>query len=855
MPLHFELKSPISGVIVPIYKIPDPLFSQESMGKGISIDPTSQILVSPCSGTVVQLHSAHHALTIQTEDGIEILIHIGIDSVQMKGRGFHPLIKIGDQVNVQTPLIKFDADLVAHEATSLLTQIIILNSELLSNIKIYSGVVKAGDDLVMSFDLTEKQFPNKTRRKAETLLNSQLKSMSVKIINPTGFHARPIAKIVSRSKQYQSEIFFEKNDIKADAKSIVSLLNLDVKQGDIINIITHGEDSELALKDLHEVTGQILDSDNGKQEKLELKPQPFLNIEQTLQKVDSEGIYYGVSASPGLTFGTIFHLQHNEIVVPESSQSPYEERKMLEHALEQAKVHLKTLETSFKNKNLISKAAIFNAHEEILSDPYILSKVDQQISEGKSAAQAWKTTLFNEAQKLSSLNNELLAARATDLRDVGVRVLQLLVGQENKIQTTIPQDAILIAEDLTPSDAAQFQTSPIRGFCTITGSATSHVAILARSLGIPALAAINTSILELNNGIPVLLDGTNGFLKTHPTQNEIFEITKNHKKQEQEQKENLTHCQEISKTLDGITIHVLANISGVLEAEKASELGADGIGLLRSEFLFLQKRVAPTEEEQYECYFKIAQHFGKEKPLIFRTLDVGGDKPLPYLPIPKEENPFLGERGIRVGLDQPEILKTQIRALLKVSTHHPLQIMFPMVTRIEEIILLRQIILEESKKLSIQKTIPIGIMIEVPSSALLSDKFANYVDFFSIGTNDLTQYALAIDRGHPKLAPQVDGLHPAVLRLIQMTCKAAEKADKAVGVCGGIASDPVALPILMGLGIKEVSVSTPMIPKIKSYIRKLRIEKCQQLAHQALELETASEVRKLVLSILPFSPE
>jgi phosphocarrier protein FPr len=411
-------------------------------------------------------------------------------------------------------------------------------------------------------------------------------------------------------------------------------------------------------------------------------------------------------------------------------------------------------------------------------------------------------------------------------------------------QAAYPTNSLLIAEDLTPSDTAVLDRSHVVGFCTTRGGATSHVAILARSLGIPALAGIEPAALEVPNGTIVILDGNKGTLRLHARQEEVTRIRQEQLRAEQRRVENLAHALEPAVSLDGTRIEVLANIGGLKDATQIAALGGEGVGLLRSEFLFMERSDAPTEEQQFETYKAIVQAVGPH-PLIIRTLDVGGDKPLPYLPIPKEDNPFLGERGIRVGLDRPEILRTQLRAILRAAPFGKVSVMFPMIATLDELRDVKAVLAEEAASLGLP-TIPAGIMVEVPATAVMAAQFAREADFFSIGTNDLTQYTLAMDRGHPKLAPQVDGLSPAVLRLIAHTVEGARVAGRRVGICGGIASDPRAVPTLIGIGVDELSVSLPAIPAVKAQIRALRADDCRQLAKRALAAESAEEVRSLV---------
>jgi phosphocarrier protein FPr len=528
----------------------------------------------------------------------------------------------------------------------------------------------------------------------------------------------------------------------------------------------------------------------------------------------------------------------------EEGSYPLDEQRQLEGAIAKAKNQLEALRTKLQEQSDVDKAAIFEAHEELLDDPDLHSIADSLISKGKSAAFAWREAVETHARLLESLKNELFVARAGDLRDVGKRVLESLAGSEHGALPEVPPDTILIAEDLSPTDTAGLDRSRVRGFCTTLGGATSHVAILARSLDIPAVAGINPRALDLPNGTPVILDGTKGMVIVAPDQDQVKRISERQQQHAARRAAALETAHGPAATTDGHRIEVAANIAGPADAELVVQLGGEGVGLLRSEFLFMGRPEAPTEDAQFEAYSTIARTLGPGRPLIVRTLDVGGDKPLAYLPIPPEENPFLGERGIRVSLNHPEMLRTQLRAILRASQHGGVRVMFPMIATLAELREARKLLDEERKQLGVSP-IEVGIMIEIPAAALMAHQFAREVDFFSIGSNDLTQYTLAMDRGRPQLAPKIDGLSPSVLQLIAMTTRAAKAEGKWVGVCGGIASDPQAAPLLIGLGVAELSVSVPTIPAIKAQIRTLDMTACKQLAQQALELESAAEVRAL----------
>jgi phosphocarrier protein FPr len=351
--------------------------------------------------------------------------------------------------------------------------------------------------------------------------------------------------------------------------------------------------------------------------------------------------------------------------------------------------------------------------------------------------------------------------------------------------------------------------------------------------------------MDVPNGTPVIINGSKGQLRLNPSTDEIARIQQAQERQAAKRKADMESSHEPAITTDGHRVEVAANIGGLSDAEQSVTLGGEAVGLLRSEFLFMERSTAPSEDEQFKAYEDIAKALGPDRPLIIRTLDVGGDKPLPYLPIPREDNPFLGERGIRVALDRPQIFRTQLRAALRASRSGKVRLMFPMVATLPELRDAKAILEEERQRLGVDN-IQVGIMVEVPVVAVMAEQFAQEADFFSIGTNDLTQYTLAMDRGHPKLAPQVDGLNPGVLRLIAQTVEGADRHGKWVGVCGGIASDPQAVPILIGLGVHELSVSVPVIPSIKAQVRALSLSDCKDLAQRALAAKTAAEVRDLV---------
>ncbi len=833
--MQLALKAPLSGIVVPLDEVPDPVFAQRMVGDGVSIDPVTARLVAPCDGRIIQLHSAAHAVTLLSGNGVEILMHVGLDTVQLKGRGFTARVNVGDEVRTGDALIDFDPDYVATHARSLLTQIVITSTDRVASMRAASGSVTAGTDTILSVVLS-----NGTGA-ADRAAVKAVASTPLVVSNPSGLHARPAAVLASRAKQFDADIRLRRGADETNARSVVGIMGLEIARGDRIEIVASGPDADEAVRSL----SQLIVDGLGEEARAPAVAETAAPIEVARPARSSDpNVLAGVAASPGLAVGNVVQVRHEQLRVMEHAADARLERQTLDAALERAKAELDALQARLQQEGAGDKAAIFAAHRELLDDPDLLEIASDAIARGKSAAFGWQLAFTRHADRLAALKNELLAARANDLRDVGRRVLQKLAGVDAE-PIAYAADTILVAEELTPSDTASLNRAKVLGLCTTTGGASSHVAILARSLDLPLVTGIDPQALDLANGTPVILDGTKGTLRVNPSTVEVTRIRLLQEAQSRDRAADQRRAHEPAATLDGHRIEVAANIGGLADAEQGVALGADGVGLLRTEFLFLHRATAPSEDEQYAVYRDVARALGHGRPLVVRTLDVGGDKPLPYLPLPREDNPFLGERGVRVMLNRPELLRAQLRAILRASRDGRVAVMFPMIALLDEWHAARAILEEERERLGVA-SIEAGIMIEVPSAALLADRFATDADFFSIGTNDLTQYTLAMDRGHPRLAPQVDGLSPAVLRLIDLTVRAANKYGRRTAVCGGIGGDPQAIPLLVGIGVNELSVSVPAIPAVKAQIRRLRLERCRELARAALECGTAAEVRALV---------
>lgn len=675
-----------------------------------------------------------------------------------------------------------------------------------------------------------------------------MKQFDTVIHNPTGLHARPAKIFVNIAKQYQAKIQVFHGAKKANAKSMISLLTLGVESGSQIRVEAEGDDEVAAIDALR----QIIEDGLGESELIENNgSKPSMNGEKlstipstTNEPTLNKKMIKGISGATGIAIGPIFQLKKTTVSVSDVFTNETIEQEKLSAAIHIARAQIEELRLGLLTDGAGAESAIFDVHAEILEDAEIFELVTKKISAGVSAGVAWQTSVEQQAQLVANLPDPILSARAADLRDVGYRVCCALAGVPVE-PTALPKHPfIVVAEDLSPSDTASLNRDLVLGFCTAGGGPTSHTAIIARALSLPAVVSAGRSALEPANGTLVLLDGAKGTLTIDPTPDEIKAGDLQKLADKQERQSAIQNAFKVAKTTDGRRVEVAANIGGASDARAAMEQGAEGVGLLRTEFLFLDRAQRPTEDEQYAVYNEIAQVMAPNI-VIIRTLDIGGDKPLPYIHMPKEENPFLGVRGIRLCMEQPELLREQLRAIFRATRNGKLRVMFPMVADITEWRIARKWVDEIRVELNVP-VIELGIMIEVPSAAIMADAFAKEVDFFSIGTNDLTQYTLAMDRMNPSLARGADGLHPAVLRLIHTTAEAAHKAGKWVGICGELGSDLKAVPILVGLGVDELSVTVPAIPLVKEKIRSLNFSECKELANNALACGTSQEVRELV---------
>ncbi|GGI87730.1 phosphoenolpyruvate--protein phosphotransferase [Deinococcus wulumuqiensis] len=661
--------------------------------------------------------------------------------------------------------------------------------------------------------------------------------------NPQGMHARPATMLAGLVKKAGATVRLTRDDGRsADATRLMDLLSLGLTQGTRFTVST---DQEALL-------GTLLDAiRSGLGDDLQgASPAPAAaSRAPEWQPANVDNAVQGVGAADGLVIGTTRQHLPKPLVVGDEPTDPVEGAARLDAALKAADADLDQVMADVQAKFGADKAAIFGAHKELLADEGTVQDAVSHILDGHGPAWAYQQATNARIEQLQKLDDPLLAGRAIDLSDVQRRVLRHLLGlREDAAQAGGPgghSPVILLAPDLTPSDTARLGPDTLLGFATAQGGPTSHTAIIARGLGLPAIVAAGESVLSVPDGTLAILDGSAGRLYLNPSDADVQSARDRMAVLAAGREAARAARHQPGATRDGQRVEVAANINRASAAAEALEAGAEGVGLMRTEFLFLERDSVPSEADQEQEYRAMAAALG-DRPLIIRTLDIGGDKEVPYLGLAREDNSFLGIRGVRLCFERPDLFVPQLRAIVRVAKDHPnVHVMFPMIATLEDFRRARAMLDEVRTELGAPH-IPLGVMIEVPSAALIAEQLAPEVDFFSVGTNDLTQYTLAMDRMHPQLARQTDAMHPAVLRLIGLTVDAAQRHGKWVGVCGGAAGDDVGALVLTGLGVKELSVSTPQVAGVKAALRGRSSAELRDLAARALTQPDAAAVRALV---------
>ncbi|MBU2864438.1 phosphoenolpyruvate--protein phosphotransferase [Reinekea forsetii] len=671
---------------------------------------------------------------------------------------------------------------------------------------------------------------------------------SVEVVDEAGMHARPASLLSEMASAFkETQIQIRNGGNKASAKSMAELLTMGAVLGDTLVVSAQGEQAQQAVNKISDAIKQGLDGDADECENATYQATSSV---AALKDPKADHIAKGSSASSGIALAPAFVLVGEEqMSIEKDARDARAEQHRLNTALEAGQDQLAVVEESLLS-SAPQESAIFKAQRQLLQDESILNDAQQHIIQGRTAAWAWKEAVQKQIEALEQIKDERLAARVADMSDVSDRIVNILLNHSADIR--FPEhDFILLAKELTPSQTVQLKNAPIKAICTEQGGPNSHMAILARALGLPAIVGIGEPLTQsVSQNTPVIVDAQSSMFVVNPD-----EQTSKQAEQLIDQWRLVVEAQDKVKhetpiTLDGHQMEVVCNIASPDDAESVVEQGGEGVGLLRTEFLFEASAVEPTVEEQQQALQKIIEHLGA-KPLVVRTADIGGDKPVSWMDMPKEENPFLGVRGIRLSFKHEGMFRRQLEAIYRAAQWQAdkgestgLHIMFPMIANLAEWRKARDIAEQVRAQLG-APVLPLGIMIEVPSAVICADHFAKEVDFFSIGSNDLTQYTLAMDRLHPELPSELDNYHPALLRLIKMTVDAANKHNKWVGVCGNMAADPHLACLLTGLGVTELSISPANVAAVKHLIRSMNYQSLKEKAEQALALDDPSQIKAL----------
>jgi phosphocarrier protein FPr len=670
---------------------------------------------------------------------------------------------------------------------------------------------------------------------------------------PHGLHARPAARFVQTASGFDATVRvtnLETGRGPVSAASLNAVATLGVGGGHRIEVTATGPQAREALAALDALAARGWDEEEVPGGPVEVAPPAGVPTDDGVPADAPERgeVLAGLAAAPGIALGPARRFHVPPVDVPEdvTAGTPEEERARLDTAIERARGSIAAQHASVDERAGAYQAAIFEAHALFLSDEELLGPTREAVGAGRPAALAWRDSIDRMAATWEELDDPYLRARVADLRSVGRQVLAAIVGVELH-RPTLEAPGVLVAEDLEPADTAGLDPATALGVATAAGGPTSHAAVLARSLGIPAVVGLGPRLGAIDEGTPLGLDGTRGIVVVDPDEATSGELLAERSRLEDARREAAARASIPAETADGVRVEVAANIGGPREVAAAVAAGAEGVGLFRTEFLFMGREEMPDEDEQ-EAAYRAAAEALDGRPMVVRTMDAGADKPLPYLAQPHEANPFLGVRGLRLGLARPDLLGVQLRALCRVSEDHRVRVMFPMVATLEELRSARRALEEARAAVGIGRAPEVGIMIEVPAAAMIAGHLAAEVGFFSVGTNDLTQYTLAADRGNDRVAPLADPLHPAVLRLIGRAAEAAAAHGAWTGVCGELAGDPSATAVLLGLGVRELSMSAPAIGLVKEAVRATETEHAREPATPATGVATADEVRALLLA-------
>jgi phosphoenolpyruvate-protein phosphotransferase/dihydroxyacetone kinase phosphotransfer subunit len=666
------------------------------------------------------------------------------------------------------------------------------------------------------------------------------------IRNEIGLHARPAARFVRVVQGFDADVRVGKagGGASVGAGSLTNLVALGARLGDTLVVTATGPQAAEALRAL----GELADEGFGDGVVAAATPPPAKPL--LAPTAEPGDVLRGVAAAAGVAIGPAHRL--GGTLGPPADRNPDDpatERALLERGRAAAREAIERDRQVVAQRAGRAEAEIFDAHVALLEDEALVEPARAAIDAGASAERAWHDAAQEVAARYRALSEPLLAERATDVLDVGRRVVAALDGG-GAAAGTAAVEGVVIADELTPAQAAGLDPQRVLAIATARGSVTAHAAILARALGLPAVVGLGESVLSIPDGTTLLLDGEAGSVIVDPPADVLRDAEGRRERAASRRTAARLRAAEPAVTRDGQRIEVFANLGSAAETARAVALGAEGVGLLRTEFLFLGRDELPDEEQQAATLREIAVGLdGRE--LIVRTLDAGADKPLPALPMPAEANPFLGVRGIRLALARPDVLVTQFAAILRVAAAgHPIKAMLPMVATLSEVLAARELLGQARRRTGVSAPLELGIMVEVPAAALTAGRLAEHVDFFSLGTNDLTQYTMAAERGEARLAGLLAGPQPAVLKLVQATVAAAAEHGRWVGVCGELAGDPAAAVLLAGLGVTELSMAIGLVPEAKAGLREIELARAREVARAALDASDADAARELALDLL-----
>ncbi len=815
--------SPMSGWVWPLSAAPDQAFATGVLGEGLCIDPLKGEVTAPFAGRILTLNASGHAVVIRHECGLELLVHVGIDTVALGGRGFEALVQAGDKVRAGQSLIRFDLDAAARAATSLVSPVINLTSDLFELIEgPEEREIDAGAPL-MRFRARAAIHPSTEEGEAPVKHVGRLGL-------PYGLHARPAAAIARLARRHQVVGKLVAGERSAALGSVASMMALGLQPGDGFELQLSGMDAPTAEPLIRAI---LL----GEYQEAPTRAAPSNLISQGAEP--DPGVVCGMCGAPGLALGPAFHFQPLDGPIEAQGEGVEWEVLRLRRALQAAAAEISSAPPSGV------MADVREAHLGLIEDVDIQRSALEGVQSGQSAGYAWREAVRAFADRFRATGDARLIERISDLRDVEHQVLRQLAPGSTAATLAAPEGAILLADDLSPSELSALAEQGVAGVCLARSGPTAHVAIIAAAMNLPLVTSAGAQILAVSDGQALILDAGQGRLVLSPTESQLDAARRQMADYANLAEQNRAQSGAPAVTRDGETIRIFANLGAAGEAAAAVASGAEGCGLLRTEFLFMDRMTAPSEDEQHLAYQAVLDGL-EGRPLVIRTLDAGGDKPIAYLPNWKETNPALGMRGVRTSLAVPGLLDVQLRAILRVTPLDRVSIMVPMVNGPDELRRVRARIDLAATEFGLTATPPVGVMIETPAAVLGAAGLAREADFFSLGANDLTQYVLAMDRTSALLAKEADGLHPAVLKALAMSIEAARGGRCPVSVCGGLASDPAAIPLLIGLGVRSLSVAPPAIAAVKGLVRKLDVAASMELASLALQQDSAHQIRALV---------